>query len=203
MTVRVKICGITRVEDAEATIAAGGDMIGLNFFAPSPRYLAIDRARVVREAIGVRAKVIGVFVNASRGYVEEHRSALSLDLLQFSGDEDDAMMRGWPIPVIAARRIKAGARAAASAADYVMLDAFDPKLYGGTGNRIALDDLRALDLSRTFVAGGLTPSNVAEVAALNPYAVDCASGVESSPGIKDHDKIRSFVVNVHNAKRAR
>ena len=200
MSVRVKICGITRVEDAEATIAAGADMIGLNFFAPSPRYIAIERARVVREAIGMRAKVVGVFVNASRGYVEEHRRALSLDLLQFSGDEDDAMLSGWPIPVIAARRIKAGVSVAASAADYLMLDAFDPKLYGGTGRRIALDDLRALDLSRTFVAGGLTPNNVAEVAALNPYAVDCASGVESAPGVKDHDKIRSFVTN---AKRAR
>ena len=200
MSVRVKICGITRVEDAEATIAAGADMIGLNFFAESPRYLAIERARVVRETIGMRAKVVGVFVNASRGYVEQHCGALSLDMLQFSGDEDDAMLSGWPISVIAARRIKAGARAAASSADYVMLDAFDPKLYGGTGRRIALDDLRALDLSRTFVAGGLTPSNVAEVALLNPYAVDCASGVESAPGVKDHHKIRSFIIN---AKRAR
>ena len=199
----MKICGITRVEDAEATIAAGGDMIGLNFFAPSPRYITLDRARVVREAIGARAKVVGVFVNASRGYVEEHRRALRLDLLQFSGDEDDAMLRGWPIPTIAARRIRPGVRESASAADYVMLDAFDPKLYGGTGHRIALDDLRARDLTRTFVAGGLTPENVAEVAALNPYAVDCASGVESSPGVKDHNKIRSSVINVLNAKRAR
>ncbi|MDO8433345.1 MAG: phosphoribosylanthranilate isomerase [Candidatus Binatus sp.] len=200
MSVRVKICGITRVEDADAAIAAGADMLGLNFFAPSPRYLALDCARVVRDAIGARAGVIGVFVNADRTYIEEYRRALSLDLLQFSGDEDDAMLRGWPIPVIATRRIAAGAQVAPSASDFVLLDVFDTKLYGGTGRRIPLDDLRALDLSRTFVAGGLTPDNVGEVAALNPYAVDCASGVESSPGVKDHDKIRSFVIN---AKRAR
>ena len=84
--------------------------------------------------------------------------------------------------------------------DYVMFDAFDSKLYGGTGLRISLDLLRALDLSRAFVAGGLNSDNVAEVAALEPYAVDCASGVESSPGVKDHEKIRSFV---NNAKRSR
>jgi phosphoribosylanthranilate isomerase len=201
MNVRVKICGVTRVDDAEAAIAAGVDLIGLNFFAPSPRFVAADRARIVRDAIGSLAEVVGVFVNADRAYVEEHRQELRLDLLQFSGDEDDAMLSGWPIPVIAARRITAGAQAATSrASDFVLLDAFDAKLYGGTGRRILLHDLRARDLSRTFVAGGLTPDNVAEVAALNPYGVDCASGVESSPGIKDHDKIRSFVLN---AKRAR
>jgi len=85
-------------------------------------------------------------------------------------------------------------------ADYVLFDAFDARLSGGTGNRIPLDQLRRLDLSRAFVAGGLNPDNVAEVAALGPYAVDCASGVESSPGVKDHDKLRSFV---KNAKRSR
>ena len=85
-------------------------------------------------------------------------------------------------------------------ADYVLFDAFDAKLLGGTGSRIPLEQLRAVDLSRAFVAGGLNPDNVAEVAALEPYAVDCASGVESSPGVKDHDKLRSFV---NNAKRSR
>jgi phosphoribosylanthranilate isomerase len=201
MNVRVKICGITRVDDAEAAIAAGVDLIGLNFYAPSPRFVAADRARTVRDAIGSLAQVVGVFVNAERAYVEEHLDAYRLDYLQFSGDEDDAMLRGWPVPVIAARRIKAGQQSStSSASDFVLLDAFDAKLFGGTGHRIPLDQLRAMDLSRTFVAGGLNPENVAEVAALNPYAVDCASGVESAPGIKDHDKIRSFV---SNAKRTR
>jgi phosphoribosylanthranilate isomerase len=202
MSVRVKICGVTRVEDAVASIEAGADLIGLNFFAPSPRYVSIERAKIVRDAIGVRAKVVGVFVNATREYVDERLRVLSLDLLQFSGDEDDAMLAGWPVPVIAAYKVKAGesGRVGTRIADFILVDAFDSKLYGGTGIRISLEQLRHLDTSRAFIAGGLTPDNVADVAALLPYGVDCASGVESSPGVKDHAKLRSFVAN---AKRAR
>ena len=202
MTVRVKICGVTRADDAVASIEAGADLIGLNFFAPSPRYMSIDRARTVREAIGMRIRVVGVFVNATRDYVDERLRALSLDLLQFSGDEDDAMLAGWPVPVIAAYRMKSGetGRVETRGADFILVDAFDSKLYGGTGSRITLEQLRGLDTSRAFIAGGLTPDNVADVAALLPYGVDCASGVESSPGVKDRAKLRSFVAN---AKRAR
>ena len=200
MTVRVKICGVTRVEDVHAAIAAGADMIGLNFYAESPRYIEVDRAIEIRAAIGSRAVVVGLFVNAARAYIDERLRAASLDMIQFSGDEDDAALAGWPVPSIVTRRLKAGETVTPYRADYVLYDAFDTKLLGGTGNRISLDQLRRLDLSRAIVAGGLNPDNVAEVAALGPYAVDCASGVESSPGVKDHDKLRSFV---NNAKRSR
>src|SRR5260370_27895051 len=162
MRVQVKICGVTRADDAVASIDAGADLIGLNFFAPSPRYLSIDRARVVRDAIASRAKVVGVFVNATRDYVDERLRALSLDLLQFSGDEDTAMLTGWPVPVIATCRMKLGEGGVIGtrAADFILVDAFDAKLYGGTGIGISLDQLRRLDLSRAFVAGGLNPHNV-------------------------------------------
>jgi phosphoribosylanthranilate isomerase len=202
MTVRVKICGITRVDDARAAIEAGADMIGLNFYAKTPRYIDLDRAREIRAAVGSRATVVGVFVNAERTYIDERLRAAALDMIQFSGDEDEAARAGWPVPSIVARRMKPGETSTTISrrADYVMFDAFDSKLYGGTGVRISLDLLRTVDLSRAFVAGGLNPDNVAEVAALEPYAVDCASGVESSPGVKDHEKIRSFV---NNAKRSR
>jgi phosphoribosylanthranilate isomerase len=197
MTVRVKICGITRVEDAQAAFAAGADMIGLNFYAKGPRYVEIDRAREIRMAVGSHAKLVGVFVNAQRLYIHDRLRAASLDMLQFSGDEDDAALAGWPVPSIVSSRLRPGETLSVTPrrADYVLFDAFDAKLRGGTGSRIALDQLRRLDLSRAFVAGGLNPDNVAEVAALEPYAVDCASGVESSPGVKDHDKLRSFVKN--------
>ena len=202
MTVRVKICGITRVEDARAAIAAGADMIGLSFYAKTPRFVDVDRAREIREAVGARATVVGVFVNASRTYIEDRLRAVSLDMIQFSGDEDDAALAGWPVPSIVARRLRVGDMSSVTVrrTDYVLYDAFDAKLFGGTGNRISLDQLRLVDLSRAFIAGGLNPDNVAEVAALEPYAIDCASGVESSPGVKDHDKLRSFV---NNAKRSR
>ena len=200
MTVRVKICGITRVEDAHAAIAAGAEMIGLNFYAESPRYVELDRAIEIRAAIGSRAAVVGVFVNAERAFIDDRVRAVSLDMIQFSGDEDDAALAGWPVPSIVARRLRPGESLTPYRADYVLFDSFDAKLHGGTGIRISLDQLRAVDLSRAFVAGGLNPDNVAEVAALEPYAVDCASGVESSPGVKDHDKLRSFI---NNAKRSR
>jgi phosphoribosylanthranilate isomerase len=202
MTVRVKICGITRVEDACAAIAAGADLIGLNFYAKTPRFIEIDCARKIRAAVGARATIVGVFVNAERDYIRDRIHGAALDMIQFAGDEDDTALAGWPVPTIVTRRLKAGdaVSIAPRRGDYALLDAFDGNLLGGTGCRIALHQLRQFDLSRSFVAGGLTPDNVAEVAALRPYAVDCASGVESSPGVKDHNKIRSFVAN---AKRAR
>jgi phosphoribosylanthranilate isomerase len=202
MKVRVKICGITRVEDARAAIAAGADMIGLNFYANTPRFVDVDRALEIRAAVGARATVVGVFVNASRTYIEDRLRAASLDMIQFSGDEDDAALAGWPVPSIVTRRLKLGEISSVMVrrTDYVLYDAFDAQLHGGTGIRLSLDQLRVVDLSRAFIAGGLNPDNVAEVAALGPYAVDCASGVESSPGVKDHDKLRRFI---NNAKRPR
>src|ERR1700735_1223108 len=157
MKVRVKICGITRVEDAHAAIAAGADMIGLNFYAESPRYINIDRAVEIRAAIGSRAAVVGVFVNAERAYIDDRLRAAALDMIQFSGDEDDAALAGWPVPSIVARRLKAGEMSSVTVrrTDYVLYDAFDAKLFGGTGNRISLDQLRVVDLSRAFIAGGL------------------------------------------------
>ncbi|MGA7869868.1 MAG: phosphoribosylanthranilate isomerase, partial [Candidatus Binatus sp.] len=171
MTVRVKICGITRVEDAHAAIAAGADMIGLNFYAQSPRYIEVDRAIEIRAAIGSRATIVGVFVNAERAYIAERLRSVSLDMIQFSGDEDEPALAGWPVPSIVTRRLKPDEAMNVSPyrADYVLFDAFDTKLHGGTGSRIPLAQLRRLDLSRAFVAGGLSPDNVAEVAALEPY----------------------------------
>jgi phosphoribosylanthranilate isomerase len=202
MAVRVKICGVTRVEDATAAIAAGADLIGVNFYARSPRYVDIERATAIRAAIGTRATLVGVFVNAERAYIDARLHAAALDMLQFSGDEDATALAGWPVPSIVTRRLRPGElpEMTPHRADYVLFDAFDTKLLGGTGRSIPFDQLRGVDLSRAFVAGGLNPDNVAEVAALKPYAVDCASGVESSPGVKDHDKLRRFV---NNAKRPR
>jgi phosphoribosylanthranilate isomerase len=196
MTVRIKICGVTRAEDARAAAELGADLIGLNFYPPSPRFVDLDRARTVRQAAGRSALAVGVFVNAARGFVEERIAALSLDMIQFHGDEDESALRGWPVPVIRAIRVRPGdaARAiAATHADFVLLDTFHDSLYGGTGVARPLDDLRGCDLSRVFISGGLSPENVGAAAALGPYAVDVASGVESSPGIKDRTKLRSFI----------
>jgi phosphoribosylanthranilate isomerase len=203
MTMRVKICGVTRVEDAEAAILSGADLIGLNFYRPSPRYLDRASARAIRQAIGHRAQVVGVFVNEARAVIGDCARELGLDMLQFHGDEEESMLSGWALPVIRALRVRAGeARGAISRtrADYVLLDTFDSVLYGGTGVARPLEELEQLDLSRVFLSGGLNAANVASAAALGPYAVDAASGVESTPGIKDHLKLRSFVANAKSAR---
>ena len=205
MSVRVKICGVTRAEDALTAAAAGADLIGLNFYAPSPRAVTIEQAREIRRAAGDRCAAVGVFVNAERDYIEERVREVGLDLIQFHGDEDDDALRGWPIKVIRALRVGANENGWVSGliercpADYILLDTFDPNLFGGAGRARPLDDLRGLDLSRVIIAGGLTPASVGAAAAIRPYAVDVASGVESAPGVKDADKMRSFIANAKSS----
>ena len=203
MSVRVKICGIARASDAELALSLGADIIGLNFYAPSPRSLTLEQARAIRDLIGDRCEVVGVFVNAPRDYVAERMRALRLDALQFHGDESDDDLAGWPVKVIRALRLKSADSLAAIAgckADYALLDTFHPALFGGTGIARSLDGLGQIDLSRAIISGGLTPNTVAAAAALKPYAVDVASGVESAPGIKDPSKLRSFIVNAKSAR---
>jgi len=198
MPVRIKVCGVTRPEDAELAVELGAEMIGLNFYPPSPRSLTLDRAAGIARAVAGRAMLVGVFVNATRAFVEERRSALGLGMMQFHGDEADDELAGWPVPVIRVLRLKGGApmpRLDRIRADYVLFDTFDEKLFGGTGRSRSLDGLGEIDLRRVFLSGGLGPDNVAAAAALGPYAVDVASGIESAPGIKDADKLRSFIFN--------
>ncbi|HEY1865503.1 MAG TPA: phosphoribosylanthranilate isomerase [Candidatus Acidoferrales bacterium] len=203
MTVRVKICGVTCIEDAEAAILAGADLIGLNFYRPSPRYLDRAGARAIREVIGHRAQVVGVFVNEARSVIGDCAHDLGLDMLQFHGDEEEDALSGWTLPVIRALRVRTGEALVAISrthADYVLLDTFNSALYGGSGVARSLEELKRLDLSRVFISGGLNATNVAAAAALGPFAVDTASGVESTPGIKDHLKLRSFVANAKSAR---
>jgi phosphoribosylanthranilate isomerase len=200
--VKVKICGITRVADAIAACEFRADVIGLNFYEQSPRFLTFDRAAEIRATIGARTAVAGVFVKPQREYVARMLRDLKLDMLQIHGDERGELLEGWPVPLIRPVSLRPGqAMAELLPLDggFVLIDSYDPRLYGGTGRAIALEDLRGLDLRRCFVAGGLTPASVKAVAALGPYAVDVASGVESAPGIKDHDKLRSFIDNAKSA----
>ena len=188
--VKVKICGITSIEDALAACEFGADVIGLNFYDQSPRFLTFEWAVKVRAAIGGRAKVVGVFVKPAREFVSRMLTELKLDMLQIHGAESEELLAGWPVPVI--RPLSLGPGQAPTGltpphgADFILIDSYDPRLYGGTGRAIPIDYLRNLELRRCFVAGGLTPQTVGAVAALRPYGVDVASGVESAPGIKDH-----------------
>ncbi|MBV8773713.1 MAG: phosphoribosylanthranilate isomerase [Deltaproteobacteria bacterium] len=202
MMVRVKICGITRPEDAEMAIGWGADLIGLNFYPPSPRCLTLEQAGRIRAVIGNRSEVAGVFVNADRSYVEERMRELKLDYLQFHGDEDDDALAGWPIKVIRALRLERMCSTdliERRKADYLLLDSWHPHLFGGTGRARSFDELSGVALDFVFLSGGLNPDNVAAATALRPHAVDVASGVESAPGIKDPAKLRSFIRNAKSA----
>jgi phosphoribosylanthranilate isomerase len=201
MRTRVKICGITRVEDALAATAAGADAIGL-IFAESPRQVSPSQAAAIVAALPPFIKVVGLFVDAPAARLREILNAVPLDLIQFHGSESPEACRSAGRPYIKAVHMKPGVDVVAEAGRYpdasgILLDTFHPQMVGGSGqvfdwSRVPHDFGRPL-----ILAGGLTPENVAlAVRTVNPYAVDVSSGVEISKGIKDAAKIAAFVRNV-------
>ena len=197
--VRVKICGITRVEDALAAAAAGADAIGLVFYAKSPRAVDIEQARAILAALPPFVTTVGLFVDAERSELERILASVPLDLLQFHGDESVQQCEAFGRPYIKALRVKAGDDIAAQVARYpsaqgILLDAYVEGVPGGTGE--AFDwSLIPQALSKPLIlAGGLRPDNVAEaVSRVRPYAVDVSGGVEASKGVKDVEKVDAFI----------
>ncbi len=207
MSVRVKICGITNVEDALAAVAAGADALGFMFYEKSPRSVPIKLvADLVRRLPPFVAKV-GVFASPTERAVLETISLSGIDTLQFHGDETPEFCRKFsPLKVYKAFRIERLESLHALPAyetDAWLLDGFAPDKLGGTGSNFNWElAVEAKKLGRPIIlAGGLTPENVAEaVRKVRPYAVDVSSGVESSPGRKDHAKLRTFIVTAKAAK---
>ncbi|WP_434987502.1 phosphoribosylanthranilate isomerase [Pseudomonas protegens] len=203
--VRSKICGITRIEDALAAVAAGADAIGLVFYAKSPRAVNVQQARAIIAALPPFVTSVGLFVNASRCELGEILDAVPLDLLQFHGDESAADCEGYHRPYIKALRVKAGDDIAAACLAYprasgILLDTYVEGVPGGTGE--AFDwSLVPQGLSKPIIlAGGLTPDNVAAaIARVRPYAVDVSGGVEQGKGIKDPAKIQAFMQAVRRS----
>jgi phosphoribosylanthranilate isomerase len=197
--VRVKICGITRVEDALAAVAAGADAIGLVFYAKSPRAVGIEQARAILAALPPFVTSVGLFVDVERAELQRILASVPLDLLQFHGDESAEQCEGFCRPYIKALRVKAGDDITAQINAYpsaqgILLDTYVEGVPGGTGE--AFDwSLVPQGLSKPVIlAGGLHPGNVAAaVAQVRPYAVDVSGGVEASKGIKDAQKIEAFV----------
>ena len=197
MSVVVKICGVCTVEDARAAVAAGADLIGLNFVPSSPRYLDPDAARALARAAH-DVPLVGVFAGAPRDVVARIASLVGLDGLQFHGDESPADCRGWSQWTMKALRARPdeplAVRAAAYDTDYVLADSFVPGVGGGTGVPLDPRLVEGLDARRLFLAGGLRADTVAAaIRRVRPHGVDVASGVEVRPGVKDHGKIQEFV----------
>lgn len=196
---RVKICGITRVEDARAAAAAGADAIGLVFYPKSSRYIECSDAVNIARAVGPFVTVVGLFVNATVEDVTSTLSEVDLDLLQFHGDEDAAYCEQFGRPYIKAIRMEPELDVAEVMSKYpsasgFLFDAWNKDKYGGTGETFKWDRMPDLTDNALILAGGLTPDNVAEaVATTKPYAVDVSGGVEISPGIKSEQLIQQFI----------
>jgi phosphoribosylanthranilate isomerase len=189
----VKICGITNSQDAAAAIDSGANAIGFNFYGPSPRYIAPERAAAIGTASGVRR--VGVFVNEPRGRVEEIARIAGLDVAQLHGEE---ALDTYPaeVTVWKAARVSAAfnlADFADSPAEALLLDGPAGELYGGAG--ITFDwKMACATAQRIVLSGGLDGSNVEEAIAIaHPWGVDACSRIESAPGKKDHKKMLEFI----------
>lgn len=211
---KIKICGITQVEDAKICLDNGADMIGLNFHPPSPRYLTLDKAtRLIGDFGSERSgiKLIGVFVNTSVEEIHKTAVACELDAVQLHGDEtvkDFDRLRSLGLNVFKGFRGSPTNQQFESFLDErqnpilpdALIDAYHPGLFGGTGEVMKSDQIGTfLELmlaypnKRFMLAGGLKPENVSRLIKITqPWGVDTASGVELSPGIKDHRKIVEF-----------
>ncbi|MBC8171513.1 MAG: phosphoribosylanthranilate isomerase [Anaerolineae bacterium] len=211
---RVKICGITTLDDACFAVEAGADMLGFNFYPKSKRYITpVEAAKIVasvRDAYTEKCPVlVGVFVNEAVSGMLELKSVVGLDGLQLSGDETTATL--WALEGVGFKAIRPAGLiqaledvkqfalpvATPEHLPSILLDAYHPDEYGGTGLQAA-DEIAQMvrsQVPRLMLAGGLTPENVAaRVAAVQPWGVDVASGVESEqPGIKDHARIQAFI----------
>lgn len=196
--VKIKICGITSIEDMLAAVNAGADAIGLVFVEKSPRCVSIDQARAIIKACPPFLTKVGLFVDASQEEVRQHCEALSLDILQFHGDESVSFCESFNQPYLKALTVREGEDLNSKLAQYssasgLLLDTYHPEMAGGTGKQFDWN-LIPNDIQQALVlAGGLTPGNVSEaVEKVKPYAVDVSSGVEMAPGKKDHAKIQAF-----------
>lgn len=205
MAVRVKICGITRLQDLHAACNAGADALGFVFYEKSPRKVSVETAAELVRALPPFVQSVGLFVNADPAFIQRVLDAVPLDLLQFHGDETPADCARYGRPYIKAVRVNLDTDLLKCAADFnaargLLLDAYVPGVPGGTGERFDWS-LIPTDLAKPVIlSGGLMPDNVAEaVERVHPWAVDVSSGVEVSKGIKDAHKIAQFIAKAKEA----
>jgi phosphoribosylanthranilate isomerase len=206
MRTRVKICGITSVEDALAAVRHGADAIGLVFYAPSPRNVSQDAAAAIVAALPPFVSVVGLFVNASKSDIDNVLSKVKLDILQFHGDETVADCEKFSLPYFKAIRVKSDTNLLQYALEFnsakaLLLDTYSEHAVGGTGQ---VFDWKLIPVNMpkpVILAGGLVAENVAEaIKQVKPYAVDVSGGVEQSKGVKDEAKIAAFVRAVEQAR---
>ena len=206
---KVKVCGITNLADAEKALEFGADALGFNFYPPSPRCIAPEEARAVLQRLPEGCCNIAVFVNEPKEKVREiithgelanGRQAYSA--LQFHGDESQEYCRGWSMKVIKAFRVREKKSLEGMEqfpADFYLLDSWSSG-YGGSGAAFSWEWLEGLKTEKLILSGGLSIENVVEaIRRIHPYGVDVCSGVETRPGIKDHAKLKEFILAAKGA----
>ncbi len=205
MRTRVKICGITRAEDADSGVREGVDALGFMFWRASPRYIAPTAAGAIARKVGAFVTTVGVFVNPDAEDVRTAIAASGVNMLQFHGEEEPQFCAAFRLPFLKAFKVGAGVDLLKLVGRYDdasgwLFDAFDPKRVGGTGEVFDWA-LLPKNLSRPLVlSGGLHSGNVGEaIRRVCPFAVDVSSGVEVAKGVKDAAKIAAFVQGVRNA----
>lgn len=202
MRTRVKICGITRHEDAQLAARLGADAIGLVFYARSPRYVALADAQAIAAALPAFVCKVGLFVDAPVSEVEATLATVRLDLLQFHGDESVEYCAQFGVPYMKALRMRDGVNVADFAQQYataagLLLDTYQQGIAGGTGQVFDWSQVPADVGLPIILAGGLDATNVATaIKQVQPYAVDVSGGVEASKGIKDAAKMAAFMNEV-------
>ena len=197
----VKICGITRVEDAEAAVALGANALGFVFWPKSPRYVDPYRARAIVASLPPFVSTVGLFVNQPAAHIANVASLARLGVVQLHGDEtpEDAAALGRPVVRALSLHTAGHDLSRWPARVTILLDAHDPERRGGTGRTIDWDAAAEVaHRRRILLAGGLSPDNVAAaVDRVRPFGIDVSSGVERAPGVKDVERLRALFENLH------
>jgi len=209
MRTRVKICGITRTEDAALCVSAGADAIGLVFYEASPRAVVSEQAVSIINGLPAFVTTVGLFVDASAQFVNDTLSKVKLDCLQFHGDEDAVFCEQFDRPYIKAIRMMEGTDVETLAGQYataraLLLDTYVADIPGGTGKTFNWERVPEVCSKPIILAGGLTPDNVGDaIRAAKPFAVDVSGGVEVAKGIKDVAKVEKFIHEVECVGRSK
>ncbi|MFI2810452.1 phosphoribosylanthranilate isomerase [Microbulbifer sp. JSM ZJ756] len=202
---QVKVCGITRADDAEMVARAGADALGLVFYERSPRHVTAPQAVSIAAVVPPFLTLVGLFVNASADEVNQVLARVPLNLLQFHGDETADYCEQFGRPYIKALRMKDDLDVVAAMAEHpgargFLLDAYRPGVPGGTGESFDWQRVPQDSGQQIVLAGGLTPDNVATaIRTARPQGVDVSGGVESAPGIKDADRVYTFITAARQA----
>jgi phosphoribosylanthranilate isomerase len=205
----VKVCGITRPEDARLAAKLGADALGMVFYAGSKRAVSLEQAEHIRTIVPAFVSVVGLFVNPTKKEVESVLAGVHLDCLQFHGDESPEFCASFSVPYMKAIRVAPGLDVPALIRNYssacaILLDAWDPVQAGGTGKQfdwsLAEQCVQQSDLP-IVLAGGLEAANAAQaISQVRPWALDVSSGVESEPGVKDPQRLTAFFDEVNRVR---